>query len=62
VLERAHRRAAAGEFRSVLLLADTGVGKTRLAGEFLERQRRRAITLSARAYPFGETVSFGVWS
>jgi DNA-binding CsgD family transcriptional regulator len=61
-LEREYRRAAAGEFRSVLLLADPGVGKTRLASEFLARRRGRAITLSARAYPLGETVAFGVWS
>jgi DNA-binding CsgD family transcriptional regulator len=51
-----------GEFRCVLLLGDAGVGKTRLASEFLARRRGQAITLSARAYSFGETVSFGVWS
>jgi DNA-binding NarL/FixJ family response regulator len=61
-LEREYRRAAAGEFRSLLMLADPGIGKTRLADEFLARRRGRAITLSARAYPFGGTVSFGVWS
>jgi DNA-binding NarL/FixJ family response regulator len=61
-LEREHRRAAAGEFRSLLLLADAGIGKTRLASEFLARKRDRAITLSARAYPLGETASFGLWS
>ncbi len=61
-LEREHRRATAGEFRSILLLADPGIGKTRLAREFLARRRGRAITLSARAYPLGETAAFGVWS
>jgi DNA-binding CsgD family transcriptional regulator len=61
-LEREYRRAAAGEFRSVLMLADAGIGKTRLAREFLARRRGRAITLSARAYPLGAPVSFGVWS
>jgi DNA-binding CsgD family transcriptional regulator len=61
-LEREHRRAATGEFRSLLLLADAGIGKTRLAREFLARRRDRAITLSARAYPLGETASFGLWS
>jgi DNA-binding NarL/FixJ family response regulator len=61
-LEREYRRAGAGEFRTVLLLADAGIGKTRLAREFLTRKRGRAITLSARAYPLGESVSFGVWS
>jgi predicted ATPase len=59
---RARRRAVRGEFRSVLLLADPGIGKTRLAREFLARRRGRAITLSARAYPLGETASFGLWS
>jgi DNA-binding CsgD family transcriptional regulator len=61
-LEREYKRAAAGEFRSVLILADPGIGKTRLAREFLARKRGRAITLVARAYPLGESVSFGVWS
>ena len=61
-LEREYRRAVTGEFRSVLLLADPGIGKTRLAREFLARRRGRAITLSARAYPLGETSSFGLWS
>jgi DNA-binding NarL/FixJ family response regulator len=61
-LEREYRRAGAGEFRSILMLADPGVGKTRLAREFLVRKRGRAITLSARAYPLGESVSFGMWS
>jgi tetratricopeptide (TPR) repeat protein len=61
-LEREDRRAAAGEFRSVLLLADAGIGKTRLAREFLARRRGRAITLLARAFRLGETASFGLWS
>jgi DNA-binding CsgD family transcriptional regulator len=61
-LDREYRRAVAGEFRSVLLLADPGIGKTRLASEFLLRKHGRAITLPARAYPLGETVSYGVWS
>src|SRR6266536_3009791 len=60
--EREYRRAAAGEFHPVVLLADAGIGKTRLAQEFLARRRGRAITLSARAYSLGETASFGVWS
>src|SRR5262245_44744478 len=34
-LEGERRRAAAGEFRCVLLQAEPGVGKTRLASEFL---------------------------
>jgi DNA-binding CsgD family transcriptional regulator len=45
-----------------LLLGDIGVGKTRLAVEFLARNRERALALSARAHPLGETSSFGVWA
>jgi DNA-binding CsgD family transcriptional regulator/tetratricopeptide (TPR) repeat protein len=56
------RRSEAGEFRCVLLVADPGIGKTRLASTFVERRRGRSITLSARAYPLGETAGFGVWS
>lgn len=61
-LERERRRAAGGEFRCVLLVADPGVGKTRLAAELLARHRRGSIGLSARAYPLGATASFGVWA
>jgi DNA-binding CsgD family transcriptional regulator len=55
------RRATAGELRCVLLLADPGVGKTRLAAELLARHQRTVIGLSARAYPLGATASFGLW-
>jgi DNA-binding CsgD family transcriptional regulator len=61
-LERERQRSAAGEFRCVLVLADAGIGKTRLAHEFLASQRGRVIGLSARAYPMGETAAFAVWS
>src|SRR5262249_58199423 len=61
-LRRELQHAAAGEFRVVLLLADPGIGKTRLAREFLARSQARVVGLSARAYPLGETASFGVWS
>ena len=61
-LERERRLAEAGEFRVVLLLADPGIGKTRLAREFLARNRRRTLGLSARAFPLGTSASFGVWS
>ncbi|MGH4016724.1 MAG: ATP-binding protein [Pseudonocardiaceae bacterium] len=61
-LESDFRRAAAGEFRCVLMLADPGVGKSRLGSEFLTRNRRRAVTLTACANPLGETASFGVWA
>ncbi|MGB2938993.1 MAG: AAA family ATPase, partial [Candidatus Dormiibacterota bacterium] len=55
------RRAIAGELRCVLLLADPGVGKTRLAAELIHRHQRTVIALSARAYPLGATASFGLW-
>jgi DNA-binding NarL/FixJ family response regulator len=61
-LQQQFRTAAAGEFRSVVLIGDAGIGKTRLAREFLARRRDRAITMPARAYQLGGTVSFGVWS
>jgi DNA-binding CsgD family transcriptional regulator len=61
-LELERQSAAAGEFRVVLLLADPGIGKTWLAREFLARNRRRTIGLSARAFPLGASASFGVWS
>ena len=61
-LEREYRRALAGEFRCVLLLADAGIGKTRLAREFMRRRRGAVTALPARAYPLGETAAFGVWS
>src|SRR5262245_12970940 len=61
VLDREYRRAAAGALRAVLLVAEAGVGKTRLAREFLSRRRHETIALSARGYPLGATASFGVW-
>jgi DNA-binding CsgD family transcriptional regulator len=54
-------RSAAGELRCVLLTADAGVGKTRLATEFLARNRARCITLSARGSRLADTASFGLW-
>jgi tetratricopeptide (TPR) repeat protein len=61
-LETELDRAAGGQFRCVLVLADPGVGKTRLAGELLARHRGRVLGLTARAYPLGETTSFGLWA
>ena len=61
VLDGEKQRAVAGEFRCVLLSGDPGVGKTRLASEFLARQDKSTPTLLARAYPFSSTASFGVW-
>lgn len=62
VLEAERRRAAAGELRCVLVLADAGLGKTRLAGELLARHRRSTIGLSARSFPLGGTAPFALWA
>ncbi|HMC08047.1 MAG TPA: AAA family ATPase, partial [Actinomycetota bacterium] len=61
-LEAEIQRAASGEFRCVLLVGEPGLGKTRLAVEAVERCRRRVLGISARAYPLGQTASFGVWA
>ena len=62
ILEGELDRSSHGEFRIVLLLADPGVGKTRLAGEVLARNGEAAVGLSARAHPLGGTTSFGLWA
>lgn len=54
--------AAAGEFRCVLLTAEAGVGKTRLAAELAARHGEDVVVLSARAHPMGETAAFGLWA
>jgi AAA ATPase-like protein len=51
------QRVKAGEFRIVLLVGDPGIGRTRLAREFLARSHDRVVGLLARAYPLGETAS-----
>lgn len=55
-------RAAAGEFRCVLVLGEPGEGKTRLVSEFLGGQRPRPTVLSARGHPLGATAAFGLWA
>ena len=60
-LDSQWQRAAAGEFRFVLVVGEPGMGKTRLAAEALEDRRRASIELSARAHPLGDTASFGLW-
>ena len=49
-------------FRCVLLQGEPGVGKTRLAQEFLVRTRGRATGLRAHGYPLGAAVPFGLWA
>ncbi len=53
--------ASADHLRVVLVLGEAGVGKTRLAAEFVARHHDDAIALSARAYPLGATASLGLW-
>ena len=60
-LDAQWQRAAAGEFRFVVVVGEPGMGKTRLAAEALEDRRRASIELSARAHPLGDTASFGLW-
>jgi len=60
-LEDELARAAAGEFRVVLLSGEAGVGKSRLGRELLARHPETA-GMFARAHPLGVTAAFGVWS
>ena len=60
-LEGEFARAAAGEFRVVLLSGEAGVGKSRLGRELLARHPE-AAGMFARAYPLGVTAAFGVWT
>ncbi len=62
VLEDELQSAVAGEFRCVLLTAEAGVGKTRLAAELAARHGEDVVTLSARGHPMGETAAFGLWA
>src|SRR5581483_5536697 len=58
-IEAAVAKAAAGEFRWLLVVGDAGVGKSRLAAATLAQPG--VLGLTARAYPLGATDSFGVW-
>ncbi len=61
-LEEELERARAGRFGTGLVVADPGVGTTRLAGEILASHGQECICLSARAHPLGDTTSFGLWA
>jgi hypothetical protein len=60
-LEDEFARAAAGEFRVVMLSGEAGVGKSRLTRELLARHAD-AAGMFARAHPLGVTAAFGVWA
>ena len=53
--------ASTGRLRTVLLVGDPGIGKTRLAAELAAGQAAGSVVLSARAYPLGATASLGLW-
>jgi DNA-binding CsgD family transcriptional regulator len=61
-LEAQFRQALRGEFCGVLIDGESGVGKTRLAAEFLRRHRARAVTLRTRGYRSGAAAAFGLWA
>ncbi|MBJ7596830.1 AAA family ATPase [Candidatus Nephthysia bennettiae] len=61
-LDRELRRAAGGELRSVLVVAEPGLGKSRLTAELASRHRRWTTALVARGHPLGATASFGLWA
>jgi tetratricopeptide (TPR) repeat protein len=56
------QRTLVGELRFVLLLGDPGLGKSRLADEFLAFNDRRTIRLTSRAFPLGDSASFALWA
>jgi class 3 adenylate cyclase/tetratricopeptide (TPR) repeat protein len=59
VLEEALERAIGGEAQLVGVVAEPGVGKSRLCWEFLQRCRARGLTVhEAHAVPHGKTVPF----
>ena len=60
VLDDEFARAAAGEFRVVLLSGEAGVGRG-LGRELLARHAE-AAGMFARAHPLGVTAAFGVWA
>jgi class 3 adenylate cyclase/DNA-binding CsgD family transcriptional regulator len=55
-------RARAGECRTVLVVGEPGVGKTRIVTDLLDAHEDEVIGLNARAYPLGATASLGLWT
>ena len=44
--------------RTVTLVGDAGVGKSRLAGEFVDRTGGSALTIRGRCLPYGDGITF----
>lgn len=61
-LDRELGRCTAGAFGCLVLVGDAGVGKSRLAAEFVADRGRDLTVLTARAYHLGATDAFGVWA
>jgi DNA-binding CsgD family transcriptional regulator len=61
-LEAELARARDGALRTVLIVGEPGVGKTRLANELAARHDTEVLALAARAYPLGATASLGLWA
>lgn len=61
-IEAEWSRAAAGEFRCVLVVGEPGVGKTRLTAEALRGRRPAPVVLSARGHSLGGAAAFGLWA
>src|SRR5882757_761714 len=62
LLSEEFKLAAGGQLRCVLLTAEPGLGKTRLAGELLHRHAEGATVLQSRAHPMSGGVAFGMWA
>jgi ATP/maltotriose-dependent transcriptional regulator MalT len=61
-IEAEWSRAAAGEFRCLVLLGEPGEGKTRLTTDAVVRHRHEPVVLSARGHPLGGAAAFGLWA
>ena len=60
-LDAALGRPLARGFKVALVTGDAGIGKSRLLTEVARRCAGEATQLSARAYRWGVTASFGLW-